>query len=60
MLLILIILFSFCGFYVFYVSFLNVNTSIGKHFRSTLVVFFNFMCHLNRNDLTSIINHLVY
>lgn len=24
---------SFCGFYVFYVSFLNVNTSIGTHFR---------------------------
>lgn len=30
---------SFCGFYVFYVSFLNVNSSIGMHFRSTFVVF---------------------
>lgn len=30
---------SFCGFYVFYVSFLNVNSSIGKHFRTTFVVF---------------------
>lgn len=59
MLLILIILFLFVAFllsmYLFKMLIAQLESILGQ-----LLLFFCFMCHLNRNDLTSIINNLVY